>query len=301
MSKVIAEYDVSGMDDAELTRMEREIARKYMGKLSIPMVAWPILNVTCWLALWPLVFTGMIPPWLGFIIAAFNITLAYLPSHEAQHDIYARPGEKLRWLNEAIGHLSLIPLAYGYRILRLTHLEHHKHTNTPKLDPDHIFNEGENLWQTIKLNIGSFQPNSKNSESYAACLERLGTPEAKRAYIEQIAILLTHMGILFTCAAYGYALEALLLWWLPLKLASIYIRVYLSWLPHYPGHETGRYKDTRGFKSWLGVWSSLAMTAHIVHHLHPRIPLDKTPAALRELYPILEARKCNLLDREHAH
>ena len=103
------------------------------------------------------------------------------------------------------------------------------------------------------------------------------------------------MAIFFTCAAYGFALEALLLWWLPMKMASIYIRVYLSWLPHYPGHETGRYKDTRGFKSWLGVWSSLGMTAHIVHHLHPRIPLDKTPAALRELYPILEARKCDLI------
>jgi fatty acid desaturase len=32
-----------------------------------------------------------------------------------------------------------------------------------------------------------------------------------------------------------------------------------------------------------------------VHHLHPRIPLDKTPAALRELYPILQARKSPLV------
>ena len=96
MSKAIAQYDVSGLSEAELTKMEREIARKYMGKLSIPMVLWPILNLTCWLALWPLVFTGIIPLWLGFIIATVNVTLSYLPSHEAQHDIYARPGEKLR-------------------------------------------------------------------------------------------------------------------------------------------------------------------------------------------------------------
>lgn len=301
MSKAIAQYDVSGLSEAELTKMEREIARKYMGKLSIPMVLWPILNLTCWLALWPLVFTGIIPLWLGFIIATVNVTLSYLPSHEAQHDIYARPGEKLRWLNEAIGHLSLIPLAYGYRILRLTHLEHHKNTNTPELDPDHVFNFGGSFWQTFKLNIASFQPGSEASASYAACLERLGTPEAKRAYLEQIGILLMHLGILFACAFNGYALEALLLWWLPLKLAATYIRIYLSWLPHYPGHETGRYKDTRGFGSWLGVWSSLGMTAHIVHHLHPRIPLDKTPAALREMYPILEARNCDILARDHAH
>ena len=301
MSKVIAEYDVSGLNDAELTQMEREIARKYMGKLSIPMVVWPILNVGCWLALWPLVLTGAMPLWLGFIIATFNTTLAYLPSHDAQHDIYARPGDKLRWLNEAIGHLSLIPMAYSYKVLKLTHLEHHKNANTPELDPDHIYNNGASLWQTIKINIESFQPGSKASESYADCLQRIGTQEAKNAYLTQIVILVSQMAIFFVCAAYGYALEALLLWWLPMKIGIMYLRIYLSWLPHYPGHETSRYKNTRGFGSWLGVWSSLGMTAHIVHHLHPRIPLDKTPAALRELYPILEARKCDLLEREHAH
>ena len=301
MSKAIADYDVSKLSEAELTKMEREIARKYIDKLSIPMVIWPILNLSCWLALWPLVFTGVIPLWLGFIIATINTTMSYLPSHEAQHDIYARPGDKLRWLNEAIGHLSVIPLAYSYKVLKLTHLEHHKNANTPELDPDHIYNNGKNLWETMKANINSFQPASKAAQSYANTLQRLGTKEAQNAYLTQIGILLAQMAVFFTCAAYGYALEALLLWWLPLKLGVIYLRIYLSWLPHYPGNETSRYKNTRGFKSWLGVWSSLGMTAHIVHHLHPRIPLDKTPVALRELYPILEARNCDILDREHAH
>ena len=301
MSKAIADYDVGHLSDAELTKMEREVARKYMGKLSIPMVLWPILNLSCWLALWPLVLTCTLPLWAGFCIALVNIILAYLPSHEAQHDIYARPGDKLRWLNEAIGHLSLIPLAYGYKVLKLTHLEHHKHTNTPELDPDHLYNDGQTLWQAIWKTVEGFQPATKASSIYLDFMQRLGTQEAKNAVMQQILIMLTHMAILFTCAYYGFALEALLLWWLPMKIGTVYIRIYLSWLPHFPGKETGRYKDTRGFGSWLGVWSSLAMTAHIVHHLHPRIPLDKTPAALRELYPILEARDCDLLDREHAH
>jgi len=301
MSKAIADYDVSKLSDAELTKKEREIARKYMGKLSIPMVIWPILNLSCWLALWPMVFTGTIPLWLGFIIATVNVTLCYLPSHEAQHDIYARPGEKLRWLNEAIGHLSVIPLAYSYKALKLTHLEHHKNTNNPDLDPDYSYNHAQSLWETVKLNIQGFQPGSKGSAAYGECLERIGTKEAKNAYLTQVAFIVAQMAVYITCAAYGYALEALLLWWLPLHLGVIYIRVYLSWLPHYPGKETARYTNTRGFGSWLGVWSSLGMTAHIVHHLHPRIPLDKTPAALRELYPILEARGSDILNREHAH
>jgi beta-carotene hydroxylase len=258
-------------------------------------------NLSCWLALWPLVLTGTMPLWLGFIIAVVNVTLSYLPSHEAQHDIYARPGDKLRWLNEAIGHLSIIPLAYGYKILKLTHLEHHKHTNKPGLDPDHLYNDGQTLGQAIWKTVESFQPKSEAGASYLNCMQRLGTKEAENAVLQQILILLGHMAVLFTCAYFGYALEALLLWWLPLKLGVIYIRIYLSWLPHYPGKDTGRYKDTRGFGSYGGVWSSLGMTAHIVHHLHPRIPLDKTPAALRELYPVLEARDCDILDRHHAH
>ena len=287
--------DLTKLSETELIRMERDIARKYMDKLSIPMVIWPILNISCWLALWPLVMTGMVSLWIAFPIALVNIILSYLPSHEAQHDIYARPGQKLRWLNETIGHISVLPMAYGYRALRLTHLEHHKHTNKPGLDPDQIFNNSQTLLGNIWTNIQSYQPGSEGAASYRSCLARIGTPETERALLEQVGITLLHMGVLFVCAYHGKALEAVLLWWLPLKMALIYIRVYLSWLPHFPGNQVGRYKDTRAFKSWAGVWSSLGMTAHIAHHLHPRIPLDKTPAALRELYPILQARKSPLV------
>jgi beta-carotene hydroxylase len=287
--------DLSTLSEAELIRMERDIARKYMDKLSIPMVIWPILNISCWVALWPLVMTGTLSLWIAFPIALLNITLSYLPSHEAQHDIYARPGQKLRWLNQAIGHISVLPLAFGYRTLRLTHLEHHKHTNKPGLDPDQVFNNSQTLLGNIWTNIKSYQPGSKSAASYRECLARIGTPETERALLEQVAITVAHFCVLFFCAYHGKALEALILWWLPLKMAVIYIRVYLSWLPHFPGHQVGRYKDTRGFKSWGGVWSSLGMTAHVAHHLHPRIPLDKTPAALGELTPILEARKSTLV------
>ena len=89
-------------------------------------------------------------------------------------------------------------------------------------------------------------------------------------------------------------MEAWLIWVLPLILAGVYIRFFLSWAPHHPGDEMGRYRDTRAFKSLLGVIGTMGMTVHIVHHLHPRIPLDLTPAAFREMRPILEARNCEL-------
>jgi beta-carotene hydroxylase len=77
-------------------------------------------------------------------------------------------------------------------------------------------------------------------------------------------------------------------------LALTYISFYLSWAPHHPGVGKGRYKDTRAFKSRMGnIWSS-GMQYHIVHHLYPTIPLNKTPAASRALRPILAERGCNL-------
>ena len=287
--------DIASLSDAQLLDLEKRIARKYIGGLSIPMVIWPFVNTLCWFALWPLVITGSLPLWAAFPIAFANVLLAYLPSHEAQHSIYARPGEKLRWLNEAIGHFAVIPLAYSYRILRETHMLHHKHTNDPELDPDYAFNKGDGWWETFKICIASYQPGTEQGTSYARAMQRLGTAEAGKAVRDQIAIALLQLGVLLTMAWYGMALEALLLWWLPVKLAVIYIRVYLSWLPH-RHNEIGRYRETQGFRSWLGVWSSLGMTAHIVHHLYPRIPLDRTPAALRELTPVLRQRGCELVD-----
>ncbi|MEM8934132.1 MAG: fatty acid desaturase [Acidobacteriota bacterium] len=38
----------------------------------------------------------------------------------------------------------------------------------------------------------------------------------------------------------------------------------------------------------LGNLGSMGMQFHVIHHLYPRIPLDRTPAAYWELKPIIE-------------
>ncbi|MEM1052715.1 MAG: fatty acid desaturase, partial [Pseudomonadota bacterium] len=61
-----------------------------------------------------------------------------------------------------------------------------------------------------------------------------------------------------------------------------------------PSNETDRYRNSRAWKSKVGNWGSMWMQFHIVHHLHPYIPLTRTPAAFWEMKPILEARGCDL-------
>ena len=114
------------MNSQSLRAREKAIAEQFMGGIPWLMVFWGITNTAIWIALWPLVFTGIMPLWLGFIIATINITASYLPSHDAQHYIIAPKGSKLEWFNELVGHWSLIPLTLPLRTARITHMEHHK-------------------------------------------------------------------------------------------------------------------------------------------------------------------------------
>ena len=283
--------DFTQMSEKELMRAEMEIARKYHNRFSYFMLTWWAANLTCWLALWPLTFAGILPLWAGFIIATFNVILCYLPSHEAQHSNFAKSGDRLRWLNELIGYTSTIPMVLPFKIARLTHMEHHTHTNNPELDPDYGV-MADTWWQAILTNIKRRQPGQPNS--YGATLQRLGDdPVVKRAGLEGLAQTLLYWGILTALAWSGYAIEAALLWWLPRNIGVTYISL-MSWAPHFPNPERGRYRNTRYFKARLGNIVAMGMEHHIIHHLHPGIPLNWNGAAFHEMRPILEARGCRM-------
>ena len=283
--------NLSELSQKELIRMEREIAAKHVGRKPWLAITWSISNFVIWLSLWPLVLTGTIPLWLGFVIATANMALSYLPSHEAQHDIIARPGEKLRWLNELIGWIGSIPLVMPYPALKATHMEHHKNANDPKLDPDYFTHASgplRALWRFVQ----AMQPRGKNTQAsrYEETLQRLGR---KDLIIQSAIMTLAFYSFLFTMAWFGYAIEAALLWWLPRHLGFAYIIFFLAWSPHH-GTSKGRYRDTRAWRSQLGNIGSMGMQFHIIHHLHPRIPLYRTPQAYWEMRPILKARGCDL-------
>ena len=288
-SKILPD-DLSQLSDAELRKLELAIARKYSGRVPWIAVIWAFGNMAVWLSLWPLVFTGLLPLWAAFPIATVNMALVYLPTHEAQHDIIARPGTKLRWLNELVGHATSWMLIYPFEVLRITHVDHHRHTNDPEHDVD-ISSKAPGPWSAIWTSIRQRQPNAKRNRDYAAAVMRAGRPGL---LLLSLAYKIAHIAILGTLAWNGYALEAFFLWWLPYQIAISYIVFFLSWAPHHPGTHQGRYVNTRSWRSKLGNIGSMGMQFHIVHHLHPYIPLHLTPAAYWEMKPILEARGCRL-------
>jgi len=252
-----------------LRAREKAIADEFIGGLPWVMVIWPLVNTSLWLALWPLVLSGSLPLWVGFLIATVNTTAAYLPSHDAQHHIIAPEGSRWHWFNELIGWYSLIPMFVPLTVLRVTHFEHHRHTNDPLLDPD-IPMAAESTWTAIGKALVKGQP---RHDRYGATLKRLGTPAAKAATLHAAIARPLFCAILASLAWSGLALEALFLWWLPLKIGTVYINFYLSWAPHRPMTGRGRYQDTRAFRSFWGNIGSSGMQYHIIHHLYPTIPL----------------------------
>ena len=225
----------ASMSEEELREAEREIARRHMNKFPIWTVTWGLANVVCWLSLWPLVLMGTVPVWLGFIIAMFNFLLFYLPSHEAQHSIIARPGEKLRWFNEFVGQVCSMPLVIPYRVLRKTHMEHHKFANDPELDPDYDLH-ADTAWGAIWAGIQRSQPKpSGKQSSYSVALQRLDFPEL---LLEAGIYQLAHYAIMFSVAWSGYAIEAALLWWLPRPFSGcgpkLIVPTFLSFLLEHP-------------------------------------------------------------------
>lgn len=283
---IVDSPDVAGREQ-ELLLREVEISRKYLGRLPWEMVVWGLGNFVLWLSIWPLTFSGILPLWAGFLLSTFCITISYLPSHEAQHSIIASRGSKLRWLNELVGHVSTIPLVLPYRLAWITHRQHHAHTNDPVLDPD-IGTRGHTWLQSVWHSLKARQPGADSA--YSVALEKSDDPNAERAALEAAALTTSYYAILSGLAWSGYAIEAALLWWLPRHLSTIYIQLFLSWAPHHPQNEEGRYRDTRAWRSPIGTMASLGMEYHLIHHLHPRIPLTQTGAAYREMREILLER-----------
>ncbi|MFZ9129397.1 MAG: fatty acid desaturase [Pseudomonadales bacterium] len=286
----VADRQLDALTDEELDILERQIADKYMRIVPWGAVVWGIGNCLIFFSLFPLVLMGLVPLWLAFPIATLNLMLAYLPSHEAQHGIIGRKGTNLYWLNELLGHISPLPIVSSYRVLRATHMEHHRHCNDPLLDPDYKIHAKDG-WAFLAQHIRNLQPGSEEGAAYGQCLERIGE---SRLVIHQVVYQLIYLAIMFTLAWTGHAIEAALIWWVPKLIAGFHLRYYLSWAPHHPAELQGRYLDTRAFRSKLGNLFSAGMQYHIIHHLYPRIPLSLTPAAYRELRPILERRGCDL-------
>ena len=265
---------------------ERKLARTFMGRIEWEMILIGVLQFTTWIATWVLVIQGIIPLFVGFLIALFTACNAYLPSHAGQHGHLSGGRKNLQWLDYLVGQISVIPLAQSHEILKATHLKHHAHTNDPDMDPDFFHGNAKNWWEAaVNVNIAyndegpalrAIEKHQENDPKFKEALEKGGS-WAFLFYFAQIIL------------AVLYPIETLLLWWIPKRVATSYLGIVFSYFPH-SGLEKGRYKDTRFWTNRVPRFLNHSMQIHTMHHMYPRICHYDEAKAIEALKPFMIER-----------
>ena len=146
-------------------------------------------------------------------------------------------------------------------------------------------------FSAISASIQGRQPKGSHGQNYLKSLANAG-----RTDLITLTVLyrfrfpgnIEHIGLEWLCLGGGFIVVV------ALSPSTFLPAFFLSWVPHHPGKDQSRYGNTRNWRSMVGNIGTMGMQYHIVHHLHPYIPLTRTPAAYREMLPILKARGCSL-------
>ncbi|MDG1399213.1 MAG: fatty acid desaturase [Candidatus Binatia bacterium] len=262
---------------------ERRIARQFIGRFQWEMVLIGLGQFTLWLAVFVAGIQGALPLWAGFPIALVCCCFAYLPSHEAQHGNIAGKNERLKWLNELVGHVSLSNLCYPYRFAQATHMRHHAFTNDPDRDTDYHYS-GPHWWHAAR-GVHRDPPQEilelHMNEDPVFAQDLAASLPVKKLF-----------SLLMLICAVAWPLPTFFLWWLPSRIALSYTTVFFAWMPHHPADQQERYQLARFWRlPMVPRFAVQSMTHHAIHHLYPRIPHWSQPQALKALRPFIEAHE----------
>ncbi len=259
------------------------LARPHMGDIAWPTVVLcagtlAVLSVSTAAAL-----LGWLPLWLATLAHAILLYVIFTPLHEAAHGNIHGTRQGLRWLNEAIGHVSGLVLVMPYPLFRTAHSAHHRHTNDPERDPDH--------WVATSHPLAILGRCMSISWSYILYTARFG---ARDDALYGLAYLGGVIGLVLAAAAFGVLAWVIWLWLVPALLATTVLAFAFDWLVHYPHTNQDRFQNTRihlvdgGWQTPVALLS-LWQAYHLIHHLFPRIPFYRYARAFADLRPILEA------------
>jgi fatty acid desaturase len=188
---------------------------------------------------------------------------AFTPLHDGVHGSISRH----RWINETAGRLGGMVLGGSFAAFRHAHLEHHRHTNEPGLDPDLWSGQGPKLQLPLRWL-------TQEARHYVVYLQGWG----RRPLPERVDFLLTN-GALAAAMAWswraGLGWEVLAFWFLPGRLASALLAFSFDYLPHQPHGipaSVDRYRATHVLTDPFLTPLFLYQNYHLIHHLHPGVP-----------------------------
>lgn len=242
-----------------------------MGACAFPIVmGWP----GWWLALLP----------LG-ILTVFLFTL----SHECTH----YTPFKTRWLNDAVGHATSLPLMLPFTWFRYFHLAHHKFTNDPARDPELEHGPRPGTWpEMLRYLSGWGYWRGMAGTLWRNTLGRIDAPylpaRQHGAIRREARVLLTFYALIVLSLIWSPL--ALWLWIVPVLIGQPVLRLYLL-------AEHGRCPPVANmlensrttYAGWPVRFIAWNMPFHAEHHSFPNVPFHKLPELNRDLAPLLKS------------
>ncbi len=249
-----------------------------------PHIAWPTVGVlvsaiSVWVASSALALTGTWPWAISVVVNTLATFSLFTVVHEACHRSLSTSDAVNVWLGR-IAAMFIGPLS-GLGTFRYIHMQHHRFTNDPDLDPDSWANVDRGLawtlplrWLTLDLNYLPY---------YARRLD--ARPRSEK--VELAATLALTVTLTVAAIATGHGLDILLLWWIPQRLATGLLGWSFDYLPHHGLHATQSEDPFQATRNRVGLERLLTpillyQNYHLVHHLHPLIPFYRYIAVWRQ-------------------
>jgi hypothetical protein len=250
---------------------------------TVPLLAWPSIAAlafvvvgfctSSWLAL-----TGAIPLWVACLLNGTVLIWEFTAIHEALHRSLSSNVTVNDWLGR-LGMIFLLPHS-PLGVFRWYHARHHRFTNGPS-DPDQ-WTHGS-WWQLplrwITVDI---------SYLYTFITRDYKDPIARKLIPRAAVHVLGTISAVIALTWLGYGREVLMLWFLPTRIAFLFIGFAFFWLPHSGEMEKYDQQDdpTLASSMRLGYEPLLNIVLqfhnyHLIHHLYPSTPSYKHPKVWR--------------------
>ena len=250
----------------------RDAAKKYQGSFAWPTVLLGIAVTVAYAAILVAASTGQLSLVVAAILTAPVVYAAYTVLHEAAHGTIAGSRQDLRWVNEALGYVAgwimMIPLTAH----RHEHLSHHRNTNDPDDDPDHLVSAiADAPWRALPAVAKIL------ASQYRFYIEHRWHKAPRKQNVNFCIEVAAAFGLRIAFMALGFWDVGVAVF-LVGGLAGVFITMYLfAYIVHRPHSEIGRYVDTSAIEApaWCNstvTWLWLFQNYHAIHHLFPRIP-----------------------------
>lgn len=273
-------------DDERLRNFAHRFLDGEWVRLINPTVVLTVILAAAWFIVLSAALIFHKLPWYFYLpLGLIQIPIVFLfftPLHEGVHFLIS----KKKWLNELGLWVCWPVFLISPFFFRKIHYTHHARTNRNDQDPDHFTSASSLPLRFFKSFFLIFY-------YHFFALKKFRSLRSLGHFVGSffVPVFLINLAIVSP-----FTWPIFIVWIMPAFIASGLLAFFNTALPHHPGEESSRFKNTRIL---LVPWALQALllnqNLHLVHHLRPSLPWYDYPDYWRQHETEIRARGAEVL------